>query len=70
MRYQMKQIMVGGLDAGGIQRTASGVETASVATPCRYLHSPSCMMKISDILETEKLVAALCQSADLMKRRS
>ncbi|MBC8535670.1 M42 family metallopeptidase [Feifania hominis] len=70
VRYQMKQIMVGGLDAGGIQRTASGVETASVATPCRYLHSPSCMMKISDILETEKLVAALCQSADLMKRRS
>lgn len=46
--YQIKRTTMGGTDAGSIQRTGAGVKTVVISTPCRYIHSPVCVMNIND----------------------
>ncbi len=46
--YQVKRTTMGGTDAGSIQRTAQGVKTVVISTPCRYIHSPVCVMNRAD----------------------
>ncbi len=46
--YQIKRTTMGGTDAGSIQRSGSGVRTAVISTPCRYIHSPISVMCKSD----------------------
>jgi endoglucanase len=36
-------------DAKAIQRTNTGVKTACVAAPVRYIHSPSCVVSLRDV---------------------
>lgn len=64
--YQHKNVAVGGLDAGAVQRSRAGVDTLSIATPCRYLHSPSCVVKKSDLENTVKLLRRLVESKELL----
>ena len=65
VKYQHKSVTLGGLNSGSIQRTAGGVETVAIATPCRYIHSGACTVKLSDVEETRKLMAALLASERL-----
>lgn len=46
---QLKRTTAGGTDAGVIQRSNTGVKTAVLAVPCRYLHSPVSVASKKDI---------------------
>ncbi len=46
--YQIKRTTMGGTDAGSIQRSGAGVKTVVISTPCRYIHSPVCVMNKRD----------------------
>ncbi len=56
MNYQLKVATSGGTDAGAISVSREGVPTASIAVPCRYLHSPVEMIDINDAINAAKLV--------------
>lgn len=56
---QTKTLIAGGNDAGAIHISKSGVRTAAVSAPCRYLHSPCCVAQRSDIEMCEALVRLL-----------
>ncbi len=58
IKVQYKQTTTGGNDAGQIQRTGSGVKTASISVPCRYIHSPVSVMSRSDFECVERLTLA------------
>ncbi|MDP4153737.1 MAG: M20/M25/M40 family metallo-hydrolase [Bacillota bacterium] len=65
IQWQSKNVAAGGLDSGAIQRSKGGVETIAIATPCRYLHSPSCVVSESDLKATVDLTSALVTSEHL-----
>jgi endoglucanase len=46
---QTKTMVAGGNDAGAISVSRGGVRTVSVSLPCRYLHSPSCVISENDL---------------------
>jgi endoglucanase len=55
-----REVLTGGsTDARAIQVTRSGVSTGGLVIPCRYVHSPSEMIDISDIENAVKLLVAL-----------
>ena len=58
---QPKSLVAGGNDAGAIHKSRGGVKTLTVSVPCRYLHSPGCVIKYSDAVETLKLVSAMAE---------
>ena len=45
---QPKTMVAGGNDSGVIHRSLNGVHTLAVSMPCRYLHSPSCVLDTRD----------------------
>ena len=45
---QVKGSVSGGNDAGVIQRAREGIPTLVLSVPCRYIHSPSTVIKLSD----------------------
>lgn len=61
VKAQVKAAVAGGNNAGVIHKTAGGVKTLTVSLPCRYLHSPSCVLKIDDIYESAKLIKLLAE---------
>lgn len=61
IKAQVKAAVAGGNNAGVIHKTAGGIKTLTVSLPCRYLHSPSCVLKIEDITESERLIRALAE---------
>lgn len=56
---QTKSVIAGGNDAGAIHLAKGGVRTAAVSLPCRYLHSPGCVIKQSDMQNAYELVKLL-----------
>jgi len=56
--YQMEVMPRGGTDAGGMQRSRGGVPSATVAVPCRYIHSPASLLRLSDYHHTVALMVA------------
>ncbi len=54
--YQFKQPGVGGTDAGAIHLVKEGVPSATVAVPCRYIHSPVCLLSLEDFENTVRLM--------------
>lgn len=58
---QTKTMIAGGNDAGAIHISRGGVRTIAVSVPCRYLHSPSCVIQWSDLDDSLKLVKKLAQ---------
>ncbi len=56
---QTKTMIAGGNDAGAIHVSRGGVRTLAVSAPCRYIHSPVCAVKESDLLDMAKLTKAL-----------
>lgn len=59
---QTKTMVAGGNDAGAIHLTRGGVRTCGISLPCRYLHSPCCVIKEDDLENTVKLVKELLSS--------
>ena len=62
IRCQSKTLVAGGNDAGAIHKSRGGVKTITVSVPCRYLHSPSCVIEEGDLYDAADLVRALAQS--------
>ena len=56
IKYQYKKPRYGGTDAGKIQITRSGVPSTVVSVPCRYIHSPTSLLKLEDIYDTIRIV--------------
>lgn len=56
---QTKTMVAGGNDAGAIHGSRAGVRTTAISLPCRYLHSPSCVLAQTDVANTAKLLKAL-----------
>ena len=54
--FQIKKPMYGYTDAGRIQVTREGVPSSVVSVPCRYIHSPTSLLKLEDIYETIRLI--------------
>lgn len=61
IKAQAKTQVAGGNDAGVIFKSRGGVSVLTVSLPCRYLHSPSCVIKESDMQETYRLVKLLAE---------
>lgn len=55
---QFKQPGKGGTDAGAIHLAREGVPTVPVSVPCRYIHSPVCLLHKRDLSQTVDLLAA------------
>jgi endoglucanase len=56
--YQIKTQLGGGTDAGAIHQTNSGVPSAVISVPCRYIHSPTAYLHRDDYANTLRLVQA------------
>lgn len=61
---QTKTLVAGGNDSSSVQRTGNGVKTLAVSLPCRYLHSPSCVINKEDIESTRKLLLKLIEEIE------
>ncbi len=63
---QTKTLVAGGNDSGAIHVSAGGVRTCTLSVPCRYLHSPSCVIKESDYVAVKSLAGLMLNAvADL-----
>ena len=59
---QTKSVVAGGNDSSAIHTSAGGVRTMAISVPCRYLHSPNCVISENDLADTKKLVRAVIDS--------
>lgn len=62
---QTKTLIAGGNDSGAIHVCRGGVRTCAISVPCRYLHSPSCVIKETDFCAVrvlaEKMLSAVSE---------
>lgn len=59
IKVQTKTMIAGGNDAGAIHRSRSGVRTAAISVPCRYLHSSASLISKEDAENVYKLTVEL-----------
>lgn len=59
---QTKTVVAGGNDSGAIHVSRGGVRTCALSVPCRYLHSPSCVIKESDYAAAKRLAFAMAEA--------
>ncbi|MCR4397910.1 MAG: M20/M25/M40 family metallo-hydrolase, partial [Firmicutes bacterium] len=62
--YQFKRSTMGGNDAGRIHLSRTGVPSASVSVPCRYIHSPASFINLDDYENAVRLVEAFLRSVE------
>ncbi len=60
--YQLKSMSGGGNDAGAIHIAGSGVPTAAISMPARYVHGPAALLRVSDYDHTLALLRAALHS--------
>lgn len=56
---QTKTMVAGGNDSGVIHVSVDGVRTLAISAPCRYLHSPACVVKESDLTDCRRLAEVM-----------
>lgn len=56
---QVKEGVYGGNESRSVQTAAAGARVLAVSLPCRYLHSPSCVLNMDDVDSTYQLLLAL-----------
>jgi endoglucanase len=56
--YQLKSLPGGGTDAGAIHMANSGVPSAVISLPCRYIHSPAAYLHRDDYDGALRLIKA------------
>jgi len=61
--HQIKRGATGGNDAGAYQRGKEGKRTCVLSVPCRYIHGPSSVVKLSDIEAQYQLAKAYAEQA-------
>ena len=61
INWQTKTMVAGGNDSGAIHISKGGVRTIAISAPCRYLHSPVCAARFSDLEDCEKLAKAMLE---------
>lgn len=59
---QTKTKIAGGNDSGAIHLSKGGVRTCAVSLPCRYLHSPSCVIDRRDLESCYRLAGLIAAS--------
>lgn len=59
IKAQTKTMIAGGNNASQIHKSSCGAKCLAVSVPCRYLHSPSCVIKKSDVEDVKNLVLKL-----------
>ncbi|MCH5347893.1 MAG: M42 family metallopeptidase [Oscillospiraceae bacterium] len=64
--WQTKTMVAGGNDSGAIHISRGGVRTMAISAPCRYLHSPCCVVKVSDLEDCQKLASAMLEKMCLL----
>ena len=64
---QTKSMIAGGNDSGAVHVSTGGVRTTAISIPCRYLHSPSCVIKIADMEQTLLLVEKMMEKMSEIK---
>jgi endoglucanase len=57
--YQREVLLRGGTDASSIQLNRAGVPAGCISIPCRYVHSPSEMIDLSDVNNAVNLLVEL-----------
>lgn len=67
--YQLKTQLGGGTDAGAIHRANTGVPSAVISIPGRYIHSPHALISRNDYLNAVRLVQAFLENltGDVLK---
>lgn len=60
--FQIKQGVFGGNESRAIQTAACGTRVLAVNLPCRYIHSPSCVLDTRDIQNTVLLLEKLIEA--------
>ncbi len=55
IKAQTKTMVAGGNDSGAIHISKAGIRTTAISLPCRYLHSPSCVIKEEDFFSSYDL---------------
>jgi len=58
---QLKRYVAGGTDAGSIHLAQGGIPCLVMAAPCRYIHSPASVCKLSDVEALKDLTVALLE---------
>ncbi len=61
IKYQIKQGVSGGNDAGAIQTSRNGVRTLALSVPCRYLHTPKGIISQEDYFSTANLAMIMAE---------
>lgn len=59
VKIQTKSVIAGGNNAGVIHKSRGGVKVLNVSVPCRYLHSPCCVINWNDVEESKRLIELL-----------
>lgn len=62
--YQFKKTGSGGNNAGTYQVAGCGAATLAMAVPCRYLHSPTCVINKMDYEAAKSLAVKICERID------
>ncbi|MCH5287216.1 MAG: M42 family peptidase [Christensenellaceae bacterium] len=60
--HQVKNGTSGGNEGGVVQRARGGIPTVVLSVPCRYIHSPSSVIKLSDVESQLDLTKALLKA--------
>ncbi|MBE3577732.1 MAG: M20/M25/M40 family metallo-hydrolase [Limnochordales bacterium] len=60
--WQWRRALGGGNDAGAIQQRAGGARTCSISIPCRYIHTPACLLSVVDMVNTYRLARAFLRA--------
>lgn len=66
IKCQTKTKIAGGNNSGAIHIAGNGVRTVAVSAPCRYLHSPSCVVNKKDLENCFEIVKALLEKTAVM----
>lgn len=62
IKYQIEPIArPTGTDANFMQVSGTGVKTALLSIPCRYMHSPNEIVSLEDVNEGVRLLAHFCE---------
>lgn len=60
--FQWKRTTFGGTDGGAIHTAGSGIPTAVVSVPCRYLHTPASVLSLQDVADALRWIGAYVDS--------
>lgn len=61
IKWQTKTLVSGANESRSVQRAGTGARVLAISAPCRYLHTPSCVVDMRDAEYMEKLCLKLIE---------